>query len=145
MSDSPPSSSTGKTTRPPTIKLPVEPALDGVLEDDRPTVRNIIYVLHSFKMCKSWSALPKDKGYEVVGMVESASCPEIDLRDLEMLKTVDPLRISSITVKMIAGPPVTFSIVIFVMRKSEPVVLEEQEVVAIRRKRKFWNWGGGGV
>jgi hypothetical protein len=124
------------------IKLPSEPCLDGILEEDRGTVRNVIYVLHSFKMCKSWSALPKDKGYEVVGMVDLSTCPEIELRDMEMLKSVDPLRISTITVKMIAGPPVTFSIAIFVMRKSEPVVLEEQEVVSIRRKRKFWNWGG---
>lgn len=143
MSDSPPTQASGKVTvRPPTIKLPTEPALDGVLEEDRVTVRNVIYVLHSFKMCKSWSALPKDKGYEVVGMIDAAACPEIELRDLEILKSVDPLRISSVSVKMIAGPMVTFSIAIFVLRKAEPVVLEEQEVVAIRRKRKFWNWSG---
>lgn len=132
-----------KQARQSIIKLPCEPSLDGVLEEDRATVRNVIYVLHSFKICKSWSALPKDKGYEVVGMVDSLTCPEIELRDLETLKSVDPLRISTITVKMIAGPPFTFSVAVFIMRKSEPVVLEEQEVVSIRRKRKFWNWGGG--
>jgi hypothetical protein len=121
--------------------------LDGVLEEDRATVRNVIYVLHSMKMCKSWSALPKNKGYEVVGLVDSATCPEIELSDMELLKRVDFLRISSVSVRMISGPPVTFSIVVFVLRKSEPVVLEEQEVVCIRRKRRFWNYlgiGGGG-
>ena len=123
------------------IKLPTEPQLDGVLEEDRSTVRNIIYVMHSFKMCKSWSVLPKDHGYEVVGMVDSNSSPEIELRDMELLKRADPLRVSTVSARMIGGPPVTFSIVVFVLRKSEPVVLEEQDVVCIQRKRKFWNWG----
>ena len=126
------------------IKLPNEPLLDGVLEEDRSTVRNVIYVLHAMKMCKSWSALPKNKGYEVVGLVDTSTYPEVELRELELLKRVDLLRISSVSVRMISGPPVTFSIVVFVLRKSEPVVLEEQEVVCIRRKRKFWNfWGSG--
>jgi hypothetical protein len=127
------------------IKLPSEPQLDGVLEEDRASVRNVIYVLHSMKMCKSWSALPKNKGYEVVGLVDSAVCPEIELRDMELLKQVDPLRISSVSARMISGPPVTFSIVVFVLRKSEPIVLEEQEVLCVRRKRKFWNYWSGGV
>jgi hypothetical protein len=125
------------------IKLPSEPVLDGVLDEDRMNVRNVIYMLHSLKLCKSWSALPKNKGYEVIGMVESANVPEIELREMELLKRVDPLRISTVSVRMISGPPVTFSIVVFVQRKSEPIVLDEQDVVInIRRKRKFWDWLG---
>ena len=124
------------------IKLPFDLPLDGVLEEDRTTVRDIIYVMHALKMCKSWSALPKNQGYEVVGLVDSSTCPEVDLRDLELFKNVDPLRVSTVGVRMISGPPATFSVVIFVLRKSEPVVLEEQDVVRIRRKRKFWSWGG---
>jgi hypothetical protein len=125
-----------------TIKLPVEPPLDGVLEEDRVTVRNVICVMHSLKICKSWSALPKNQGYEVVGMVDDSACPEIDLRDMELFKRVDPLRVNTVLVRMISGPPVTFSVVVFVLRKSEPVVLEELDVVCIRRKRKFWTWPG---
>jgi hypothetical protein len=124
------------------IKLPSEPLLDAVLEEDRVTVRNVIYVMHSLKMCKSWSALPRNQGYEVVGLVDSATYPEVELGDLELLKRVDTLRVNTVSVRMISGPPVTFSVVVFVLRKSEPVVLEEQDVVCIRRKRKFWNWGG---
>ncbi len=125
------------------IKLPNEPLLDGVLEEDRANVRNVIYVLHSLKMCKSWSALPKNQGYEVVGIIDTETCQEVEARDMELLKRVDPLRISTVATRLICGPPVTFSIVVFILRKSEPVVLEEQEVVCIRRKRKFWSWGGG--
>jgi len=48
-----------------------------------------------------------------------------------------------VSVRMISGPPVTFSVVVFVQRKSEPIVLEEQDVVlSIRKKRKFWDWRG---
>jgi hypothetical protein len=28
---------------------------------------------------------------------------------------------------------------VYILRKSEPVVLEEQEIVQIQRKRKFWS------
>jgi len=127
-----------------TIKLPTEPVLDGVLEEDRMNVRNVIYMLHSLKLCKSWSALPKNQGYEVIGMVDSATVPEIELREMELLKRVDPLRISHVSVRMISGPPVTFSVVVFVNRKSEPIVLEEQDItVSIRKKRNFWDWSGG--
>lgn len=141
MSVSPVPNGTSSTGCRTVIKLPTEPQLDGVLEEDRPTVRNIIYVMHSFKMCKSWSVLPKNHGYEVVGMVDSSTSPEIELRDMDLLKRADPLRVSTVSARMICGPPVTFSIVVFLLRKSEPVILDEQEVVCIQRKRKFWNWG----
>ena len=127
------------------IVLPSEPVLDGVLEEDRLNVRNVIYMLHALKLCKSWSVVPKNHGYEVVGMVDNAGAPEIELRDLELLKQVDLLRISTVSVRMISGPPVTFAVVVFINRKSEPVVLDEQDVVvSIRKKRKFWQWGVGG-
>jgi hypothetical protein len=131
------------TQRSGSIVLPSEPVLDGVLEEDRLNVRNVIYMLHALKLCKSWSVVPKNHGYEIIGMVDSAAAPEIELRDLELLKQVDLLRISTVSVRMISGPPVTFAVVIFVNRKSEPVVLDEQDVVvSIRKKRKFWQWGG---
>jgi len=126
-----------------TVKLPCEPVLDGVLEEDRPNVRNVIYMLLALKLCKSWLAVPKNQGYEVIGTVDSGVTPEIELREMEQLKNVDPLRVSTVSVRMISGPPVTFSVVVFVHRRSEPIVLEEQDVVlCIRKKRKFWNWGG---
>ena len=126
-----------------TVKLPSEPVLDGVLEEDRLNVRNVIYMLYALKLCKSWSAVPKNQGYEVIGMVDSGVTPEIELREMEQVKRVDPLRIISVSVRMISGPPVTFSVVVFVHRKSEPIVLEEQDVVlSIRKKRKFWDWRG---
>ncbi len=121
------------------IKLPCEPVLDGVLDEDRQTVRNVIYVLHALKLCQSWSVTPKSQGYEVVGSVDTKNNITIELRDLELIRKVDPLRISSAGARVIGGSNPTFSVVVFVLRKSEPVVLEEQEIMQIQRKRKFWS------
>lgn len=120
------------------VKMTNEPVLDGVLEEDRNTVRNIIYVLHALKLCSSWSVTPKNQGYEVVGLVDTKSNNEVDIRDMELIKRVDPLRVNSVSARVIGGQNTTFSVVIFLLRKSEPVILEEQEIVQIQRKRKFW-------
>lgn len=123
------------------VKLPSEPVLDGVHEDDRTTVRNVIYVMHALKLCQSWSVSPKNQGYEVVGTVASqAGFIEIELRDMELVRRVDPLRVSTVSVRMLGTTP---SLVVYVLRRSEPVVLEEQEIVHIQRKRKFWLGGSG--
>jgi hypothetical protein len=122
------------------LKMTSEPVLDGVLEEDRVTVRNIIYVLYALKLCSSWSVTPKNQGYEVTGLIDTKTSSEVELRDMELIKRVDPLRISSVSARVIGGQ---FSVVIALLRKSEPVVLEEQEIVQIQRKRKFW-WNGFG-
>jgi hypothetical protein len=125
------------------IKLPSEPVLDGVLEEDRPTVRNVIYVLHALKLCLSWSVTPKNQGYEVTGSVDTRANTDMELRDMELIRKVDPLRVTSICARVLGGAVPTVSLVVFVLRRSEPVVLEEQEIVHIQRKRKFWLGGSG--
>lgn len=125
------------------IKLPTEPVLDGVQDEDRQTVRNVIYVLHALKLCLSWSVTPKNQGYEVTGSVDTrpGNVTDIELRDMELIRKVDPLRVTMVSTRILGGPSPTFSLVVFVLRKSEPVVLEEQEVVHIQRKRRFWLGG----
>lgn len=123
------------------IKIPCEPVLDGVLDEDRHTVRNVIYVLHALKLCQSWSVTPKNQGYEVIGSVDTKNSTTIELRDLELIRKVDPLRVTSAGARVIGGCNPTFSVVVFVLRRSEPVVLEEQDIVQIQRKRKFWLGG----
>lgn len=56
---------------------------------------------------------------------------------MELVRRVDPLRVSTVSVRML-GAASPLSLVVFVLRRSEPVVLEEQEIVHIQRKRKFW-------
>lgn len=118
------------------IKLSPEPILDGVAEEDRATVRNVIYVLHAVRLCVSWSVTPKDRGYEVVGMTDPKVVSEIGLCDLDLIKRVDLLRVQTVVVRF--GQQTPASVVIFILRKSEPVVLEEQDVIVqIQRKRRF--------
>ena len=123
------------------VKIPSEPVLDGVLDDDRPTVRNVIYVLHALKLCQSWSVTAKNQGYEVVGSIDTKTNITVELRDLELIRKVDPLRVNTAGVRVIGGSSPTFSVHVFVLRKSEPVVLEEQDIIQIQRKRKFWGFG----
>ena len=127
----------------PPITLPTEPVLDGVHDEDKSNVRNAIYVLHALKLCVSWSVSPKDQGYEIIGTIDTKNNFFIEHRDMDLIRRVDPLRITSVGVRALAGvcSPTTISIVVFVMRKSEPIVLEEQEIVQIKRKRKFWGLG----
>lgn len=128
-------------TAPSSIRLPSEPVLDGVLEEDRCSVRNVIYIMHALKLCISWSVSPKNQGYEILGTVDckANSSVDIEYRDMDLIKRVDPLRITSISTRVLGGTSPTVTLAVFVMRRSEPVVLEEQEVVHIQRKRKFWS------
>ena len=88
-----------------TIKLTVEPILDGVHDDDRMNVRNVIYLLDALKLCQSWSVTSKDQGYEVLGSVDTKAgkTTEIVLKDLELITKVDPLRVTSAGVRFIGG------------------------------------------
>lgn len=121
----------------------VEPSLDGVLEEDRPTVHNVIRVLKGLKLCSAWSAVAKNQGYEVIGSIDGKINTEIFMIDMELIKTVDRLRVTSISVRVLGGANPTLTLVVYVLRKSEPIVLEEQEVVMIRKKRRFWSGGPG--
>jgi hypothetical protein len=43
--------------------------------------------------------------------------------------------------RVIGGASPTLAVVVYVLRKSEPVVLEEQEILQIQKKRRFWMGG----
>jgi len=119
------------------IRMPAEPPLDGVTEEDRGTVRDVIYVVHALKGFVSWSVTPDERWYEIVALTDPKSNSEIGWHDLDLIRSVDRLRVDYLCVRGVVGQPGALSLVIHVMRKSEPVVLEEQEILRIQRKRKF--------
>lgn len=131
-------------TSPAVIKLSSEPVLDGVHDEDRPNVRNVIYVMHALKLCLSWSVTPKNQGYEVTGSIDTrpATVTDIELRDMELIRKVDPLRVTSVATRVLGGSSPILSLTVFILRKTEPVIMEEQEIVRIQRKRKFWHGSG---
>jgi len=120
------------------IKLPVEPVLDGVMEEDKCTVRDVIYVLYSLKLCSSWSVLSHQHDYEVSGVVDLKKDILLDFSDMDLIKHVDPLRINHMGLRVSASPG-NVVLWIKILRKGEPIVLEEQEIIRVRKRRRWWS------
>ena len=119
-----------------------EPALQGVKQEDRTTVRNVIYLLHACKhparMCVSWNvANARDgTGYEITGFLDPSKDYEIFKEELEMIALADPLRVKSISVGKTGDAP---RIMIKVLSRSEPVMMTEFDVLTVHKKRRLWS------
>jgi hypothetical protein len=123
-----------------TLKITMtEPSLQGVKQDDRVMVRNILYLLHACKhperMCTSWSVtnMRNGTGYEIIGLIDQSKDYEIFKEDLDLIKLTDTLRVQSISLRKSGD---ALQIVIRVLSKSEPIMMTELEVVSIQKKRK---------
>lgn len=123
-----------------TLKITMtEPSLQGVKQDDRVMVRNILYLLHACKhperMCTSWSVtnMRNGTGYEIIGLIDQSKDYEIFKEDLDLIKLADTLRVQSISLRKSGD---ALQIVIRVLSKSEPIMMTELEVVSIQKKRK---------
>jgi hypothetical protein len=124
-----------------TIKITMsEPALQGVKQEDRTLVRNVIYLLHACKhperLCMSWSVTNArvGNGYEVTGLLDPSKDFEIFKDDLDMIKLADPLRVQTISVRKTGD---SVQIVIKVLSRNEPIMMTELEVLTVQKKRKM--------
>ena len=133
-------------TIPLNIQIPMlEPALQGVKQEDRVLVRNVIYLLHACKhparLCVSWNvaATRRGDGYEITGLLDPTKDFEIFKEDLDYIALADPLRVKSICIRRVGDAP---QIVICVVSKTEPIMMTELDVVTLRKKRRMW--GGSG-
>ena len=115
-----------------------EPALQGVKQEDRVLVRNVIYMLHACKhpdrLCVSWTVSNTRNGYDVTGFMDPAKDFEVWKEDLELIAQVDPLRVQSISIRKSGETP---QILIRVLSKSEPVMLTELDVVTVHKRRRL--------
>ena len=115
-----------------------EPALQGVKQEDRILVRNVIYMLHACKhpdrLCVSWTVSNTRNGYDVTGFMDPAKDFEVWKEDLELIAQVDPLRVQSISIRKSGETP---QILIKVLSKSEPVMLTELDVVTVHKRRRM--------
>ena len=115
-----------------------EPALQGVKQEDRVLVRNVIYMLHACKhpdrLCVSWTVSNTRNGYDVTGFMDPAKDFEVWKEDLELIAQVDPLRVQSISIRKSGETP---QILIKVLSKSEPVMLTELDVVTVHKRRRM--------
>lgn len=114
-----------------------DPALQGVKQEDRVLVRNVIYLLHACKhperLCLSWSVSNTRTGYEVAGFMDPAKDFEVFKEHLDFIALADPLRVQSISVRR-SGE--TSQVVIRVLSKSEPVMLTEMDIITVQKKRQ---------
>lgn len=114
-----------------------EPSLEGVADEDRGTVRDLIYVVDALKGFVSWAVKPEEHWYELTALTDSKSSVDITWHDMDLIKSVDRLRVDYLAVRGVAGQPGGLSLVVHLLRKSEPVVLEEHDILRIERKRRF--------
>ena len=115
-----------------------EPSIQGVKQEDRTLVRNVIYLLHACKhperLCLSWSVSNTRNGYEITGLLDPAKDFEIFKADLDMISMADQLRVQSISVCKRGDAP---QIVIRVLSRSEPIMMTELEVLTVQKKRRM--------
>jgi hypothetical protein len=121
------------------IKLPEEPVLTAVKEEDKMNVRNVIYILLSLKICSLWNVNAVAQGYEIVGLLYTDKELSVDITDLELLKQVDPLRVQRVAVCFMAGMNAP-SVKIRVLAHGEPIVLQEIDILRVQKKRKWLFW-----
>jgi hypothetical protein len=117
-----------------------EPTLQGVKQDDRVLVRNVLYLLHACKhperMCTSWSVtnMRSGAGYEIIGLIDQSKDYEIFKEDMDLINLSDPLRVKSISIRKSGD---ALQMVIRVLSKSEPIMMTEMQVVGIQKKRRM--------
>ena len=123
-----------------TLKITMtEPSLQGVKQDDRVLVRNVLYILHACKhperLCTSWSVtnMRTGAGYEIIGLIDQSKDYEIFKEDFDLIKLADTLRVQSISIRKSGD---ALQIVIRVLSKSEPIMMTELEVMSIQKKRR---------
>lgn len=124
-----------------TVKISMnEPSLQGVKQEDRSLVRNVIYMLHVCKhperLCMSWSVTNArtGSGYEITGLLDPSKDFEIFKDDLDLIKQADTLRVQTISIRKTGD---TSQIVIKVLARSEPIMMTELEVLTVQKKRKL--------
>lgn len=116
-----------------------DPALQGVKQEDRVMVRNVIYMLHACKhperLCVSWTVASNKTrtGYEVTGFMDPSKDFEVSKEELDLIELADPLRIQGISIRKTGD---THQIFIRVLSKSEPVMMTELDVVTIQKRRR---------
>ena len=111
-----------------------ESIFDAVRDEDKPTMRNLVYVLEGLcvpvRIFHSWSLLPVGKNYEITAILQKNF--QLTLSDLLLLQSVDELRVRVVTLE---GTSDRCQLKMVITSKAEPIMLSEQDFVCIRKKR----------
>jgi hypothetical protein len=115
--------------------------LDGVHEEDRPIVRNIIAaleVMKSEKLFTAWTCHVAPGGYLVTVFIEEGAECEFSARELETVHDVNPLRVLSVSVQRAAN---RLSLRVRVSDRNAPLLLTETQVLRVRKRSRWMLFG----
>jgi hypothetical protein len=113
-------------------------SLDEVAEADRALVQNVIYAIlackHPDSLCTSWAVTCTPTHYVVSGLLPSGDF-DVSLVDMELIQSISPLRISSVSV--VCAQEKT-RLVIKVLNHLQRVQLTKADVVFTQKRRREW-------
>jgi hypothetical protein len=110
--------------------------LDAVEVEDQTLVKEIIAVIKTLKLCTTWTVNVVPKGYEIQAWISTKDDIIVSLEDLDLIQQVNRLRIQMSGIK-IFGNISKACVRVLVFSHKEPVMLQEQTVLRIN-KRKTW-------
>lgn len=112
--------------------------LEGVEMEDRSLVSDVIVLLRTLNLLKTYNINTVNKGYEILSWVPRAENEDmlIDFSDLQYVLEINRLRVQHVSVKIPKGNsgPV---IRVIVLSHATQVMLEEHSITRIQ-KRKRW-------
>lgn len=112
--------------------------LDEISDDDKPIVQNVIYSIlackHPEQLCTSWSVACTPTHYVVTGILPDTDY-DISLVDLELINSINPLRITSISV---VNANEKNKLVVKVLNKNQRLQLTEGELIITQKRRRVW-------
>jgi hypothetical protein len=129
-----------------TVQMDSEPELSEVPSVDKVVVRNILYAAwalqHSDRNCISWNVQTKNWGYII--NVSFSNNFSISLRDMQLLKDFNPLRIEEVMLRnpeksIIDKTVIGAVLVIKLLNQDQPVAFTESEVIRIRKRHRWYS------
>ena len=117
-------------------------SLDGVKEEDRALVNDVILLLgklqHPKVLCKGWNCNPFKGYYEVIGKIDTSHVDwEVHFDDLELVRKLDLFRIPTVSVRISGGNP---QVRVRIIPRSERCVIQTQDILRVERKRKWYDF-----
>lgn len=117
------------------LKVSEKYVIDGVMDEDRDLVRDVLCVLSGLELCSSWSVTPLDKCYEIHAIIDcSKKDMDIEMKDLELIQSVDPHRIQYLALRCNSARQ---QLIARILKKSEPIFVEERDIIRIKKRRTF--------
>lgn len=117
--------------------------LPEVDEEDRPLVHNVIYSLmvckHPEALCTSWSVSCTATHYNVTAVLPDEF--DVGLTDLELIQSLNPLRIASVFVTVSDGKG---KIVVRVLNHKQRVSMTQADLIITQKRRRIWSDVGSG-